>query len=163
MLQKIIVKILNIAYLLSLLLFLLDMLPNFDIKNASLKSCVYIFSTYGAIFIFLINIFRKKTRLNLVAPIIGIILLLIVGPVKILFAKAVWKTQTIIYINKVSPFKKIEFQMQDVGALGYNRREVEVIYFTHIFTFVHERPNNIEKQKDWIKVNQDMNELKPNY
>ena len=38
-----------------------------------------------------------------------------------------WKTQTIIYQNRNSAGRTIEFQMQDIGALGYYKRTVDKI------------------------------------
>ncbi|MBC7450661.1 MAG: hypothetical protein H7259_04150 [Cytophagales bacterium] len=37
-----------------------------------------------------------------------------------------WKTQTILYRNKQNHNVRIEFQMEDVGALRYNKRMVRI-------------------------------------
>lgn len=58
-----------------------------------------------------------------------------------------YKTQTIIYRNKEDKSIMIEFQMQDVGALGYNRRTVKVEQGI-FFDFVSEiNVNYIDKSK----------------
>lgn len=49
--------------------------------------------------------------------------------------------------------------MQDVGALGYNKRTVEVFYLTPLFIIISEAPNDIEKRVEWVKVDKDVNEL----
>ena len=49
--------------------------------------------------------------------------------------------------------------MQDVGALGYNRRTVEVLYLTSLFTITSEVPQDIESKVEWVKVHRDVNEL----
>jgi hypothetical protein len=78
---------------------------------------------------------------------------------KILFSSGAWRTQTILYQNGHLSFKTVEFQMQDIGALGYNRRTVEVIYLTPLFILTSEVPNDIDKRVEWIKVEKDVNEL----
>ena len=81
------------------------------------------------------------------------------GITKILFASGAWHTQTVLFENGHLSFKKIEFQMQDVGALGYNRRTVEVLYLTSLFTITSEVPQDIESKVEWVKVHRDVNEL----
>lgn len=78
---------------------------------------------------------------------------------KILFSIGTWRTQTILYQNGHLSFKTVEFQMQDIGALGYNRRTVEVIYLTPLFILTSEVPNDIDKRVEWVKVDKDVNEL----
>ncbi len=85
--------------------------------------------------------------------------MLIVGPMGIIFSTASWKTQTILYQNTQHSFRSVEFQMQDFGALGYNKRSVSVFYFTSFFTITSEIPKDIEKRVEWIKVDKEINEL----
>ena len=49
--------------------------------------------------------------------------------------------------------------MQDIGALGYNKRTVEVIYLTDLFMIVKPVIDDINQRVEWIKVNQEINEL----
>lgn len=49
--------------------------------------------------------------------------------------------------------------MQDVGALGYNKRTVEVFYLTPLFMITSEVPNDIDKRVEWVKADKDVNEL----
>ncbi len=156
-------KILNIIFALNIGLFLLDLLPNFDIKNQFIKSFVYLFSTFGSILIISINFQQKLNKLTLILPTIGILGILFLGPLRILNAKSAWKTQTIIYQNGHLANKTIEYQLQDVGARGYNKREVETFYLTNFFILVAEVPKDIEKRIEWTKVNKDVNELKLKY
>lgn len=73
--------------------------------------------------------------------------------------KSSYKTQSIIYRSKSDSTIRIEFQMQDIGAFGYNERTVKVSpgYF-------YDSTQEIDIKKidtsDWIKVNEDVNELK---
>lgn len=78
---------------------------------------------------------------------------------KILFSTGAWRTQTILYQNGHLSFKTVEFQMQDVGALGYNKRTVEVFYLTPFFMITSEVPNDIDKRVEWVKVDKEINEL----
>jgi hypothetical protein len=51
--------------------------------------------------------------------------------------------------------------MQDVGALGYNRRTVEVLYLTNYFMVISEVPNKVDLryEYEWVKVDKAVNEL----
>jgi hypothetical protein len=144
-------------------LFLLDGLTSFDIKSQAIKSFVYFGLLIGTPFTLIWNLVVikvKKTRIIWTAfPTIIIILILIVGPMKILFATSVWQTQTILYQNEKSGFKTVEYQMQDVGAFGYNKRTVEVFYLTPLFMITNEVPDNLDKNAEWLKVDKDVNEL----
>ncbi len=53
--------------------------------------------------------------------------------------------------------------MQDVGAFGYNKRTVEVFYLTPLFMITSEVPNDIDKRVEWVKVDEDVNELELNF
>ncbi len=49
--------------------------------------------------------------------------------------------------------------MQDIGALGYNERVVEVFYLTPIFMVTNEVPNNLDKAVEWIRADKYIDEL----
>jgi hypothetical protein len=69
-----------------------------------------------------------------------------------------WKTHTIIYEHGHLKNKTIEFQMQDKGALCYNRRIVEVTRINGFIEYV--APIDTSKVSlPWIKVNKDINEI----
>jgi len=57
----------------------------------------------------------------------------------------------------------VEFQIQDIGAMGYNKRTVEVLYLTPFFMITSEVPKDIEKKIEWIKVNKNSNEARLKY
>ncbi len=94
-----------------------------------------------------------------VFPSIVLTLILVAGPMKILFSKGAWRTQTILYQNGHLSFNTVEFQMQDVGALGYNKRTVEVFSLTRFFMITSKVPNDIDKRVEWVKVDKEVNEL----
>ena len=78
---------------------------------------------------------------------------------KIAFSSSAWRTQKILYQNGHLNNKRVEFQMQDVGALGYNKRTVEVTYLTGLFMIVEPVENNIGERVEWVKVDKEVNEL----
>jgi hypothetical protein len=156
-------QILNIVYCLTVLLFLLDGLTSFDIKSQGIKSFVY-FGVIGGTPLALICNFlainnKTKRIIWTVTPAIILVFILILGPMKIMFSSGAWQTQTILYQNRHLSFKTVEFQMQDVGALGYNKRTIEVFYLTPLFMITSKIPNDIEKRVEWVKVDEDVNEL----
>jgi len=156
-------KVLNIIYSLVVVFFLLDSLTSFDIKNQAIKSFVYIGLLIGTPLTLAWNFLVIKTKSNRIIgtsiPTIILVLMLVVGPMKILFSTSAWRTQTILYQNGHLSFKTVEFQMQDIGALGYNKRTVEVFYLTPLFMITSQVPTDLDKSTEWIKVDKDVNEL----
>jgi hypothetical protein len=141
----------------------LDSSTNFDIKSQGLKTFVYFGLLIGTPLTLVWNFFVIKTKskriIGTIFPTIILVLILIVGPMKILFSTSAWRTQTILYQNGHLSFKTVEFQMQDIGAFGYNKRTVEVLYLTPLFMITSEVPNDIDKKVEWLKVDKEVNEL----
>jgi hypothetical protein len=156
-------KILNIIYGLTVVLFLFDSLTSFDIKSQDLKTFVYIGLLIGTPLTLIWNAVTIKPRnrkiIWTILPTAILIFILIVGPMKLYFSTGAWRTQTILYQNGHLTFKTIEFQMQDVGTFGYNKRTVEVFYLTPLFMITSEFPTDINKRIEWVKVDKDVNEL----
>jgi hypothetical protein len=154
---------LNIIYGLTVVLFLFDCLASFDIKSQGLKTFVYNGLLIGTPLTLIWNAMTIKAKnrkiIWSILPTVILIMILIDGPMKILFSTGAWRTQTIIYQNGHLSFKTVEFQMQDVGALGYNKRKVEVFYLTPLFMITSEVPTDIDKRVEWVKVDKDVNEL----
>lgn len=69
-----------------------------------------------------------------------------------------YKTQTIIYIHKNNPELTIEFQMKDIGALGYKRRIIKRNKKTFFNQEIAIDTTKIDLSK-WRKVDIDKNEL----
>lgn len=161
--MKSMTKILNTIYILIVLLFLLDILPSFDIKSQSIKSLVYYGLIIGTPLTLIWNLIILKTRkrkiLWSILPTVLLIFILIVGPMKFIFSIGAWRTQTVLFQNGHLKFKTVEIQKQDVGAFGYNRRTVEVIYLTPFFIITREVPKDIDKRVEWIRVDNKLNEL----
>jgi hypothetical protein len=110
-----------------------------------------------------------KANRNLSEPILrkGILILTIIGliylnPIKLIFHTQTWKTQTVELINENSGNHKVEFQMKDIGALGYAKRNAEVYYLTKYFYLVLSE-NYVERNfigTDWKRIDENTNEMK---
>ncbi len=146
----------NIVLALILVLFLLDVSSLLEIKNEWLKKVIYYTILLSPIILVWI-LFAVKTMLakgiSSIVPMVAIVLMLFFNPMRILFLSSPWETYEIIYENKHSDFKKVEFQMQDIGALGYNKRTVEVTYITRMFMIVSPVKKDIDNSEEWIKIN----------
>jgi hypothetical protein len=88
-----------------------------------------------------------------------LIFIIVIGPLRVLFASGAWHTQTVLYQHRNSRFKQIEFQLQDMGGLGYNKRTVQVFYLTPLFIRTSPVPKKNHLSSEWKKVNLDCNEL----
>lgn len=155
--------ILTSLYLLVVVLFLADGLTAFEIKSQLVKYIVYLGFVVLTLVIMAFNLVYQKNGAKKVALLILPLLMLIgiiwAGPMAFVFAASSWSTQTVLYQNQHLSFKKVEFQMQDKGALGYNRRIVEVTYLTDWFMIVTPPDEKLDERSDWIKVDQNVNEL----
>ncbi len=152
--KKLISILLNASFILSVLLFLLDELTSFDIINQTFKSSIYTGVLILPIPVIGWNLWNYNKR-KLAVSILAMVMFtgtIITGPVKILFASSSWKTQKIIYQNKHQSFRKIEYQTQDIGALGYRRRSVEVLHITPLFIISKPVNPGFEKTENWIKI-----------
>jgi len=159
----IVISALNGIFILTILLFALDGLTSFEIKSQTIKSFVYFGIMVLTPLTLIWNLWTIKTaKWKIIGSTISTLTLvgiLIVGPLKIAFSSSAWRTQKVIYLNGHFNFKKVEFQMQDVGALGYNKRTVEVIYLTDLFMIVSPVEKDIDKRGEWVKVDKEVNEL----
>ncbi|XZF13969.1 hypothetical protein ACTHGU_19495 [Chitinophagaceae bacterium MMS25-I14] len=160
---KAISVILTTLYSLIIILFLLDELSGFDIKNQLLKSAVYIgLPFYSAgMFIYSLVSYRaaKRKIAGILIPVIIIALVIVAGPFRVLQAAAAWHTQEILYEHGHFSFMRIETQMRDMGAHGYKTRTVKVCYLTPLFMITSDVPENIDPHLEWIKVDKEVNEM----
>jgi len=160
-------KIFQFLYLFIVILFILDLFPFFDIKNQILKSICYFGILIGTLIALINSIltFQKNwiKISGILFSLIFLVTILSIGILKFTNSTSSWKTQMIEYEHAHSNFLKIEFQMQDIGAFGYNKRTVKVFYLTDLFMIISEVPENIETKIEWRKVNKSVNEhkLKP--
>ena len=161
--KKYISTILNGIFILTVLLFAFDGLASFDIKSQAIKSFAYFGMMLLAPLSLIWNLWTFKTKkwkvFGSLIPTSILIGILIIGPLKIELSASAWRTQKVIYQNGHLTFKKVEFQMQDAGALGYNKRTVEVIYLTDLFMIVSPIEKDIDKRVEWVRVDKEVNEL----
>lgn len=154
--NKSLFKLLYGIYHLMILLFVLDGFTSVEIKSQAIKFFVYLGILLLTPVLILLNLFLLKSGkwklLSLFVLIVTMVGIIKIGPIKLVFASAAWQTQTVLYQHSHLQAKKVESQWQDVGALGYNRRTVEVIYFTPLFMIVSPVDKKIESQVEWIKV-----------
>lgn len=158
-------KIIRIIFYIVLSFFLLDIFDLFQTKIGFLKAIIY----YGILILpipLLIMEFKANQNLSepilrKSIPILTIIGLIYLNPLKILFNVATWKTQTIELINENKENHKVEFQMKDIGALGYAKRNAEVYYLTEYFYFV--LSENYDERNfigtDWNRIDENINEI----
>lgn len=153
----------NGIYILSLIIFLISTSENIDIKSEFVLHFIENVVTVGALFLLVWNlIMLKGKKLRIISSITFIILFL--GLFynyfdRLWYLSSPWKTQTILYENNHLNIKKIEFQMQDMGALGYNKRIVQVTYLTKYLMIVSEIDTGNVNTLEWSKVNKEINEL----
>ncbi len=78
---------------------------------------------------------------------------------RIIFNSTNWKTQTIIYQNIEADNLTIEYQMQDIGAFGYNKRTVSVNNIIGLFAVI--KPIDIDtiSKTNWKLLNKHINEI----
>jgi hypothetical protein len=161
--MKVLTPILNLAYGLLVILFVLDFKTRFDIVNQDIKQIIY----YGMIVatpvilvwnIISIKFFKGKT-FWIMFPSILLIILLFIGPMSIVFNSGAWQTQTILYEHVNSHRSRVEFQMRDVGALGFQKRTVEVRDLTRFLIVTKEIDDDFNPEKDWVRVDKEVNQL----
>jgi hypothetical protein len=146
------------------LLFFLDGLTSFEIKNQIIKTSVYCNLLFGNIIISMLILLFIKSKLmktiHLILPMaMTIFIYFVIGPMRIMFSDGVWRTQIIIYKHKHLKNRTIEYQMQDVGSLGYHKRTVEVIYLTKLFMIIKDMPNDIDEKIEWERIDKEINEM----
>lgn len=147
-------------------LFILDYFEVVYIKSENLKHFIYfgvfVFSIFSFIFALLIKVKFLKRILLLFIPLFFLFIVLSNGILSFLIMASTWKTQTIIYQNKSDKNSKVEFQMLDLGFAGYNKRTVEIKYYTRFFYTT--KPIKAKYENfNWKKVNLDVNELELKY
>lgn len=151
----------NFIFILFLLLFFLDTYSAFQIKHETLKLAVFQGMLGLAPLTLGWNIWAIKTFhwkvLSSVLPAVMVILILTNGVLAFMFASSPWKTQTVFYQKKDNPSQKIEFQMQDAGAFGYNKRHVKVTHLGKWYFIVEPFEYKALDRSEWISVDKSVN------
>ena len=146
------IQFLNGIFFLIFFLFCIDSFTNVDITNQELKSVVYFGILVITPVVLVVNgLFYKQLKpkiKSIVIPFLVFVFILIIGPTKIVFSSSVWKTNKVLFINKDYQNQRVELQRQDVGALGYNKRTVEVTHITNWFMIIkNSNKKNFQNEK----------------
>ena len=146
------IQFLNGIFFLIFFLFCIDGFTNVDITNQELKSVVYFGILVITPVVLVVNgLFYKQLKpkiKSIVIPFLVFVFILIIGPTKIVFSSSVWKTNKVLFINKDYQNQRVELQRQDVGALGYNKRTVEVTHITNWFMIIkNSNKKNFQNEK----------------
>uniref|UniRef100_UPI00404B0866 hypothetical protein n=1 Tax=Gelidibacter sp. TaxID=2018083 RepID=UPI00404B0866 len=144
--------VLNRFFIVLLVLLLVDSFTVIEIKSQIIKSIVYFGLILLCPIVLLFKLwFYKKHKvktISLLLPIVVLIGIFYIGPTKIIFSSRVWKTKKILFINKENHKNRVEYQTQDMGALGYNKRMVEVTHITNWFMMIkNSNKKNFQNEK----------------
>lgn len=150
---------LNAVYGLMVLSFILDVFGIVEVKGQKLDSFVNFGTLIFTPIIIVCNliVFKiKRLTLWLCIPSAFLIVCFITIVSRFdflayLFSIGSYQTQTILYENAYCECKTIEFQIQDVGALGYNERFVEVTCLTPWFMITNEIDPEQKKGQSGLK------------
>ncbi len=160
--KLLLLNLLNGFILIVVVLFVLDAFSGLELIDQHLKTITY----FGVILLpplaLLANILlqKKQSRKVIFSLIYSMVIVgvLVIGPTDIVFSSSVWKTQTILYKHVQKSNMQIEFQMQDVGAHGYNRRTVKVTPFLVLFRLIKPCQNLNELGPEWKRVDIELNQ-----
>lgn len=161
MIKKIIERFALILWIILSITYLSSLFTNVEISSSTLRNICFLMTISGILLIIL-RLFKIKLKENIYR--IVIFTSILIGGVIITWFDFTgdWKTQTIIFENGHLSCKTIEFQMQDKGALGYNKRIVEVTKLTRFLKWV-EPVDTTNIGLPWFKVDKEINELKLKY
>lgn len=145
----------NIGYAVILILFIADCQNWLDITSQSLKSFVYQSVLFALLPVLVVN-WRLYSNYRIAFIVVcGCVLLLLFSPVlllKLSFTSGTWVTYVVEYQNVNNPANTIEWQIQDVGALGENGRRVEVYQKNSLFMLVNTNLPDTSDKKVWKPV-----------
>ncbi|TDW47319.1 hypothetical protein EV144_105340 [Flavobacterium sp. 270] len=153
-------KIFYFLFTISTVIILLNRYSDLSINNAFLY-WILIFISYAS-FVFILNIiFKEKFKKA------SIILIIFIAFSTITLCKltylSFWKTQSIEYINIKNNNQTIDFQMRDLGALGFKRRFIKKTKLIPGIDWSEEIDTNKVNREKWKKTNFSVNELHLKY
>jgi len=150
-------KILLIIWLIITIIIFGEILTSLEITNSYIKYLSILIFIYGIInFVsYKISWLRGKS-ITISLIIFGVILL----TKYFTDFRGDWKTQTIILQNRENINRTIEFQLQNKGALGFNRRTIDrtkIISFISLINEIKESDLIEFNKLKWNEVNIDIN------
>jgi len=135
--RKLLTQAINFGFVLTLALFLIDaLIPHVEIKSQLLKHIIYFGVLITPLVSLIWHMVVTEKMLYWVIALTVIVGMVAADPFLIMISSESWSTQTVVYQHHRYTSYKVEFQMQDRGALGYNRRTVRVFYLTPAFMLV---------------------------
>jgi hypothetical protein len=141
---------------------LITWFTNLEFNERWLKMLSTFIFTGGIPFVFILNTSKGRTRKALLLILSAVLLAataVLVRISEVIHFGTGFKTQTVLYRMKSNPERRIEFQMEDVGALGYNRRTVEITPCFYFFSSWREVDENAVDTTKWRYVNEAVNEI----
>lgn len=158
MIRKIIDRILLVIWFLLIIIFIISLFTKLEIKYNTIRNIGFI-ALITEVILLVLKLLKIKISSSIKTFVVFISTIFLGILINYFEWTGSWKTQTIIYKHGHLNFKTIEFQMQDKGALGYNRRIVEV---TNLFYFARiiEPVDTSKVDLPWIRIDKDVNELK---
>lgn len=160
-------RILWTTLLSSIAIIYLTEFSSYEIYNQHLKSIVYYSLPIIALCLLTYSIFAKTHKANKFLSILISILvfsfILIVSPLRYINATSVWETRTILLEHKNDKSKRVEFQVQDVGALGFNKRTVEVKHIMSWIMKVKPYSTKSVNKENWNEAKNEFDSMKSNH
>ena len=140
---------------------ILTWISSYEFKEDSIR-VIFTF-TFSVGFLLILSLFTNNKQLKRILYIsafsIFILTAIILRISNILHFGTGYVTQDLIYVHKENANKRIEFQMEDAGALGYNKRTVTI---ESCYIFLN-RINEIDLEKidkkEWKYIGEFKNEL----
>jgi len=149
-------KLFITLFLISTSLILLNRFSDLSISSP-LIYWLLIFTTYSTFFLLLNGIlkgkYRKATRILIF--IVGIICIGLYYITNLSF----WGTQSIEYVNIADENKSIEYQMRDLGGLGFKTRIIEKIKILPNINWIKEIDTTKVIKTEWRKIEIAKNEM----
>lgn len=149
-------KLFITIFIISTGLILINRFSNLSI-NSPLIYWLLIFTTYSTFVLLLNKILKEKYRKTTKVLII-IIGILCLGLYRVTYL-SFWGTQSIEYINIADENKTIEFQMRDLGGLGFKRRIIEKRKILPKINWVKEIDTTKMNKTAWKRVEIELNEM----
>lgn len=157
---------LNVFYIVLAVLFITDNFELLEVKTAFLKNFVHFGAIISTPILLFLNLaFFRLRKWSIPTGIISFLFCVAFGFVLAkrgvlgyLFSTSDWNTQTVHYRHKVQTNRTVEYQMKDVGALGYRSRIVEVFYITPWLMITTELDADPDRLV-WSKTDEYLNEL----
>ncbi|NRT17196.1 hypothetical protein HNP99_003577 [Flavobacterium sp. 28A] len=150
------IKVFIVIFIISTGLIILNRITNLSISSA-LIYWFLIFTSYSTFFLLLNEIFKRKYRkaTRIFIIIIGFFCVGLFYITNLSF----WGTQTIEYLNIADKNISIEYQMRDLGGLGFKTRIIEKTKILPYLNLIKEIDTTKINKSEWERVEIEKNEM----